>query len=432
MTYVSASAASEIGGCRVFPPDNIWNAAVDTLPVDARSSDYIASIGAEDGLHPDFGSGTWEGEPIGIPYNVVAGSQAGVEVVFEYADESDPGPYPIPPGALIEGGPDSTGDRHVLVLDRDNCLLYELWSAYPLGDGSWRAGSGAVFSLNSNRLRAAGWTSSDAAGLPVLPGLVRYDEVASGEITHALRFTAPQTRMAYVWPARHYASDLTEPVYPPMGQRFRLRADYDISVFPEEVGIILQALKKYGMILADNGSPWFVCGVPDERWDNERLSYIKGVPGSAFEAVDCSGLMVDPDSGGVGRQAGPVPDIKINSSDGPVVVEMGSPITITVSLSAGSNTGSADWWAAVLAPGNTWYVFQYPGRWRGAADLAVFEPAYRGALFELPEFTLLAINSDSMAEGEYTAYFGVDLLPNGELDFDRLLYDRAGCFVSSP
>ncbi|MBE2199711.1 MAG: hypothetical protein IAE79_13940 [Anaerolinea sp.] len=294
------ATASATLPCSLFPADNIWNARVDNLPIHARSADYIASIGANDTLHPDFGAGVWppgSNSPIGIPYVIVPGSQPPVNVTFLYDDESDPGPYPIPPDALIEGGPDSDGDRHVLVLDQDDCLLYELYDAWPQADDSWEAGSGAIFDLNSNALRPAGWTSADAAGLPILPGLIRYDEVASGSITHAIRFTASQTQRAYVWPARHYASDITDPTYPPMGQRFRLKTGYDISGFAPEVQVILQAFKTYGLILADNGSDWYISGVPDERWNNDILRELRQVPGSAFEAVDVSALMVDADSG---------------------------------------------------------------------------------------------------------------------------------------
>jgi hypothetical protein len=293
----AAISPPQIAGCPVFPADNIWNVPIDTLPVDANAEAYVATIGADDYVHADFGSGLWAGGPIGIPYVDVPGTQPLVEITFEYDDESDPGPYPIPPDAPIEGGPDSDGDRHVLVLDRDNCILYEVFYAWPQGDGSWTGVSGAIFDLRSHTLRPDGWTSADAAGLPILPGLARYDEVASGEIRHALRFTAPQTRRAYVWPARHFASNLTGAEYPPMGQRFRLKADFDISGFSPEVQVILQALKTYGMILADNGSSWFISGVPDERWDNDILHELHQIQGSAFEAVDVSSLMIDPDSG---------------------------------------------------------------------------------------------------------------------------------------
>ena len=301
--FLSGSAMAQgtpsIAGCPIFPADNVWNTPIDQLPVDSHSSIYIATIGSTKGLHPDFGT-VWEGAPIGIPYTIVPGSQPKVGITFYYDDESDPGPYPIPPDAAIEGGDDSTGDRHVLVLDRDNCILYETFDSWPQPNGSWEAGSGAVYDLNSNDLRPSGWTSADAAGLPILPGLVRYDEVAAGEIRHAIRFTAPQTRKAYIWPARHYASSLTGTNYPPMGQRFRLKASFDISGFSPEVQVILRALKKYGMILADNGSSWFISGAPDSRWNDDILvNELKLVKGSHFEAVDESSLMVDPDSGQV-------------------------------------------------------------------------------------------------------------------------------------
>jgi hypothetical protein len=228
-----------------------------------------------------------------------------VPISFYYPDESDPGPYPIPPDPLIEGGPDGDGDRHILVLDPDNCILYEVFDAWPDGGGGWEAGSGAIFDLNSNALRPAGWTSADAAGLPIFPGLVLYDEVDSGEITHAIRFTADATQKAYLWPARHYASSITDPDYPPMGLRLRLKAGFDISGFSPEVQVILQAMKTYGIILADNGSSWYISGAPDERWDNDTLvGELAQVPGSAFEAVDVSSLMVDPNSGQAGIAGG--------------------------------------------------------------------------------------------------------------------------------
>lgn len=285
-------------GCPVFPLDNIWNTRVDGLPLHPMSMQYINSIGATAGFHMDFGSGLWAGAPIGIPYCSVPGDQPRVEITFTYADESDPGPYPIPPDAPIEGGPLSDGDRHVLVLDRDNCLLYEVYRAFPFEGGArWEAGSGAVFDLNSNDLRPDGWTSADAAGLPILSGLVRYDEMASGAIRHAIRFTAPQTQRAYVWPARHFASSNPDPNLPPMGIRLRLKADYDISGFTPFMQVLLTAMKEYGIILADNGSAWYVSGVPDERWDNDELHTLDVLQGSDFEVVDVSSLMIDPDSG---------------------------------------------------------------------------------------------------------------------------------------
>lgn len=290
-----------LGGCPLFPVDNIWNTSIDSLPAAQNSSAYINSIGPNVGLHPDFGSGIWPdpgGFPIGIPYTLIPGSQPKVAITFDYDTESDPGPYPIPPDVLIEGNPNS-GDRHILLLDQDNCLLYEVWNARKLDSAglNWAGGSGAIFDLRSNLLRPDTWTSADAAGLPVLPGLVRYDEVASGEIRHALRFTIQETRKAYVWPARHYASDLTGPQYPPMGQRFRLKAGFNLSSFSPPARIILTAMQKYGLILADNGSNWYISGVPDERWDNDILRELGRVHGSDFEAVDATVLMISPDSG---------------------------------------------------------------------------------------------------------------------------------------
>jgi hypothetical protein len=217
---------------------------------------------------------------------------------FTYSAESEPGPYPIPPDAPIEGGPDSDGDRHVAVIDTGSCVLYELYHAWPQPDGSWHAGSGARWDLKSNSLRPDGWTSADAAGLPLVPALVRYDEVMSGEIRHALRFTVPSTQKAHIWPARHDAGESHDPDLPPMGLRVRLKAGVSISGYPTEVRVILQALKDYGMFLADNGDPpWNIDGTPDERWNNRTLKMLENIKGSDLEAVDESGLMVDPNSG---------------------------------------------------------------------------------------------------------------------------------------
>lgn len=285
--------------CPFFPPDNIWNTRVDAMPLDAHSQAYINSIGPNTGMHPDFGAALWQGAPIGIPFTTVPGSQPLAPITFIwYPEESDPGPYPIPPDAPIEGGPNSTGDRHVLVVERDTCHLYELYYAWPRSGNRWDAGNGAVFNLLAHTLRPDTWTSADAAGLPVLPGLVTYDEVAAGEITHALRFTVQNSQRAYVWPARHYASSSTNPAYPPMGQRFRLKANFDISAFSASNRVILTALKRYGMMMADNGSNWYLSGTPDARWDDDDLHQLQtGVHGADFEAVNVSSLMIDPDSG---------------------------------------------------------------------------------------------------------------------------------------
>jgi len=275
----------------VFPRTSQWNARVDRLPVLAGSAAMVRSIGADANMHADFGSGLWDGGPIGIPFVTVPRDQKRVPVSFEYADESDRGRYPIPPRAPVEGGRGSDGDRHVIVVDRSRCRLFELFAAHPEDGGArWRAGSGAVWNLRSNRLRPRGWTSADAAGLPILPGLARYDEVRRGSIDHALRFTVPRTRRAFVYPARHFASSLNDPTLPAMGQRFRLRRGFDISRFPRQSRIVLRALKRYGMILADNGSAWYLSGAPSRGWNNDDLHSLHGVPGSAFEAVDTSGL----------------------------------------------------------------------------------------------------------------------------------------------
>ncbi len=274
--------------CPIFPASNPWNDRVDQLPVAAGSSNYIAAIGLDRPVHPDFGT-VYNGAPNGIPYTVVSNRQRRVRVRFQYASESDRGPYPIPPNAPIEGGRNSTGDRHVIVVDRGTCTDYELFAAVPVRGGrSWTAGSGAVFNLRSNRLRPAGWTSADAAGLPILPGLARYDEVARGSIDHALRFTAPCTAPRYVYPARHEASTCSDPNAPPMGLRVRLKSSVNISGLPHQARIVAQALKTYGLILADNGSPWYISGAPNRRWNDNALHQLDQLTGSDFEVVDTS------------------------------------------------------------------------------------------------------------------------------------------------
>jgi hypothetical protein len=305
LTGSAAGRGMPLAGCPLFPETSHWSARVDDLPVHPRSSDWVAAIGAEATAHPDFGSGEHEGGPIGIPYTVVGPDQPGVEVTFDYAEESDPGPYPIPPDALVEGGPDADGDRHVLLLQTGSCRLHELFDARPQPDGTWTAGSGAVWDLSSNALRPDGWTSADAAGLPILPGLVRYDEVAAGAIGHAIRFTAPVTDRSHLWPARHQAGAAEDPALPPMGARFRLTDAVDADDFPPQAAVVVHALQTHGAILADNGSAWFLSGVPDPRWDDDDLRALRGIPGSAWEAVDAAGLQVDPDSGEARGAAGP-------------------------------------------------------------------------------------------------------------------------------
>jgi hypothetical protein len=275
--------------CPVFPASNAWNQRVDKLPVAANSAVLIASIGLDAPVHADFGSGKWDGGPIGIPFDVVSRRTPLHHVSFGYADESDRVRYPIPRHVHIEGGAHATGDRHAILVDRSSCRLYELYDLRHTSHG-WTAGSGATWSLRSNHLRPAGWTSADAAGLPIFAGLARWDEVSRGVIDHALRFTAPRTRRAYVYPARHYASSSSDPSLPPMGLRVRLKASVDISSFPRQARVVLRALQRYGMILADNGSPWYVSGAPNRHWSNDALHTLGRLTGADLEVVDTSSL----------------------------------------------------------------------------------------------------------------------------------------------
>ncbi len=288
---VPAHPLAAAPNCPVFPADNAWNQRVDRLPVANSSAGIIARIGLGAPVHPDFGSGLYNGSPIGIPYVVVSSHTRRVPVRFQYASESDRGRYPLPRGVPIEGGYRSTGDRHVIVVDRSSCLDYELFAAYPHDGGRrWSAGSGAIFNLRSDRLRPAGFTSADAAGLPILPGLARYDEVTRGQIDHALRFTAPCTARRYVYPARHEAATCSGPWLPPMGLRVRLKAGINLSGLPYQARVVSQALKRYGMILADNGSPWFISGAPNRGWNNDALHLLDRLTGRDFEVVNTSSL----------------------------------------------------------------------------------------------------------------------------------------------
>jgi len=272
--------------CPLFPATNVWNKPVNHLPLRSNSRTIVKAIGAPLPVHADFGSGLWDGGPIGIPITVVGSSQATTAVNFKYDDESDAGPYPIPNDVAIEGGDDADGDRHAIIVDSDTCRLYELFSLYP----SWHAGSGAIWNLASNALRPAGWTSADAAGLPILPGLVRYEEVAAGHIDHAIRFTVSHSRRSYTYPARHFASSSTSKSLPPMGLRLRLRTNFPVKKFPPQARVVLKALKRYGMIVADNGSSWYLSGAPDSHWDNDQLHTLGQVKGSDFRVVDTRNL----------------------------------------------------------------------------------------------------------------------------------------------
>ena len=295
LAAATTADAQSLAGCPMFPPDNAWNTPIDNLPTSPSSSAYVATIGATTSGHPDF-----DAIGDGIPYAIVPGTQAKATVTFDYPDESDPGPYPIPPNPPIESG----SDHHLLIVDRDNCTLYELYGLVQNADGTWHAGSCAIWNLRSDALRPANWTSADAAGLPILPGLVRYDEAAAGTIAHAIRFTAALTQSAYVWPARHFASSSTDPTRPPMGQRFRLRANFDLTSISPLGQVIFRAMQHYGVILADNGSNWYFSGVPDTRWPDSALhnDFLR-LHGSDFEAVDVSSMIVSPDSGQA-RQTG--------------------------------------------------------------------------------------------------------------------------------
>lgn len=293
LTGSVAGPAPRIGGCPVFPATSVWNQAVDKLPVAANSTSLIRSIGLDTGVHADFGSGLYDGSRIGIPYVVVRGSTTPKSrVSFDYAAESDKGPYPIPAGVPVEGAPAhaNQSDRHALIVDRDSCTLYELYALHRQGS-HWAAGSGAIWNLRSNALRPAGWTSADAAGLPILPGLARWDgDASTGHIDHALRFTVERTRRAYIYPARHYASNSSDPSLPPMGLRVRLKAGVDIGNLPPQARMVAQAMKTYGLILADNGSNWYVSGAPSPHWSNEQLHALGSLTSADFEVVDTSKL----------------------------------------------------------------------------------------------------------------------------------------------
>lgn len=281
-TDVNGTAKSpQIEGMKIFPPDNFWNTPIDKMPVHPNSEEYISTIGKNKTLHPDFGT-FWEGKPIGIPYNIVTDSQPMVSVKFDYDEESDPGPYPIPSNPLIEAG----SDRHMLILRQGSNILYELFDARKGSNGSWSAGSGAIWHLDKNEVRKKNWTSADAAGLAILPGLVRWDEVYKNkEINHALRITVSKIQKAYISPASHSGGRYTEPNYPPMGLRLRLKKDFNITGYDEHIQVILKAFKTYGVVIADVGSDMYVSGVHDTRWDDDVLRALKKVTASSFEAV---------------------------------------------------------------------------------------------------------------------------------------------------
>jgi len=321
---MSLGQGASLNGFVPFQSTSLWNTDVSTAQVDANSANIINFIGSTVTLHPDFGAGTFHNQTLGIPYQVVAGTQAKVTVKLgAFFDESDPGPEPIPSNALIEGYPKpGTGDRHVLVLEKDGCWLYELYNAN-LKSGNWSADATAIWDMTINEQRPYTWTSADAAGLPVFPGLARYDEVAAGAIHHALRFTVPTSQKAFVMPATHWASTTTNPNAPPMGTRLRLKASFDISSYPADAQVILTALKRYGMILADNGSAMFISGVPDNRWNNTNLNLMKNIAASNFEVVQM-GTIYTP----ANVPTGPSPTISSFTAN-PTLVSAGSPVTLS-------------------------------------------------------------------------------------------------------
>jgi hypothetical protein len=295
----AAGASRALPGttCSAFPSDNVWHADIRGLPVNVRSAQWMSHMSSTRKLHPDFGpSYGAQSVPYGLPITVVAGTHAKVSVKFDYASESDRGPYPLGSDTKIEGGANATGDRHAVIVDKSTCRLYETFATRKSGS-AWAAGSGAIWNLKSNALRPRTWTSADAAGLPILPGLLRYDEVAAGSVDHAIRFTTDKTDRRYIWPARHQAGSVNDPSYPPMGARFRLKAGYSLAGLPADTQVVLRAMKAYGLMLADNGSPWYFQGTSDTRWPSALLDQLKRIPASAFEAVDESRLMVGADSG---------------------------------------------------------------------------------------------------------------------------------------
>jgi hypothetical protein len=321
---MSLGPLASLNGFVPFPSNNLWNTDISSAPVDPNSANYINYIGANVTLHPDFGQGLYDGQSMGIPYQIEAGTQPLVPVkINAYPSESDPGPMPIPANALIEGYPKpGDGDRHVLVLDNGGCWLYELYhGAYK--DGAWSAGSTAIWDMTINEQRPYTWTSADAAGLPVFVGLVRYDEVAAGAIKHAVRFTLPTTQEAFTPPASHWASSTTNPNAPPMGMRMRLKASFDISGFSPANQVVLTALKQYGMILADNGSAIYITGMPDSNWNNNDLGALKSITASSFDVIQVNPLYTPSNV-----PTGPSP-VVVSFTANPMTVSAGQPVTLT-------------------------------------------------------------------------------------------------------
>ncbi|MGA7624746.1 MAG: hypothetical protein WCA91_14325 [Candidatus Acidiferrales bacterium] len=329
---ISLGQGGSLNGFLPFPSDNLWNQNVSNAPVDPNSAAIINLIGSADPVHPDFGSGEYQGSSIGIPYVVVGSQQSPAAINFTaYGEESDPGPMPVPANAPIEGYPNpGSGDRHVLVIDNSSCWLYELYSSYPQANGSWNAASAAVWDLKANEQRPLTWTSADAAGLPIFAGLARYDEVASGQINHALRFTLQSSRAAFVPPASHWAATSTNLNAAPMGMRLRLKASVDISQFSATNQVILKALQQYGMIMADNGSNMFISGAPDDRWNNDDLHNLDQVTASDFEVVEMNPIYTQSN-----LPTGPTPEIASFTASA-TTVPAGTPVTLTWKVTGAS------------------------------------------------------------------------------------------------
>jgi hypothetical protein len=421
----TANAQQTVGGCTVLPANNIWNTPVDTLPVLSNSASMVTTIGASTGFHADFGAGTWNGGPIGIPFITVPGTQTKYPATFLYADESDTGPYAVPLNAPIEGGSSSTGDRHAIAIDTGHCILYELYNAFPQ-TSSWSADSGAIFDLNSNALRSSGWTSADAAGLPIMPGLVTYDEVLSGEIKHAIRFTVPRSRHEFVWPARHYASSLTGTQYPRMGERFRLKASVDISSYPADVQVILRAMKRYGIMMADNGSAWYISGQPDPRWNDSDLHTLGQLLGSNFEAVDATVLMIDPNSGaalqnGVTVTVSPSSaSVRTGRTQPFTATVAGAPNTVTWSV---NGTTGGDGVVGVIDANGQYYaptVVPNPATVTVRAA-STSSPTATGSasVTVLPRPAISSVTPSPVAVGDFTLTVnGVGFIANSTVSFD--------------
>ncbi len=352
---MSTGQGANLNGFRPFSSANLWNQDISGAAVDSNSTAIINFIGPTVGIHADFGSGQYQGSNIGIPYSIVSGSQAPVNVTFTaYGSESDPGPMPVPGSAPIEGDPNpGNGDRHVLVLDNSNCFLYELYSAFPNGNGTWNAASAAVWDLLNDEQRPWTWTSADAAGLPIFPGLIRYDEVAAGQIQHAIRFTLPQSRAAMALPATHWAANSTSTNAPPMGMRLRLKSGYDISGFSTNMQVILTAMKKYGLIMADNGTAMYISGAPDSRWDNDDLHTLGHVPASAFEVVQMNTVYT-----AANIPQGSAPTIKTFTAT-PASVSSGTSVTLAWDVSNGGyvivspQVGAVRGTSVTVQPGQT-------------------------------------------------------------------------------